>query len=294
MLKAKSPSLRLINPQNHCSFIIKEEPFDLETHWHYHYEIEIMYFKKGKVSAIMGNRFTQFEGGELVLLGSKFPHVIFENDDHSSESSEPPEGIVIQFDYDFLGKGFFDAPEMFKVRELVLNAKSGIHFKKTSTLKIQKFLEGISNRSSPRQLMNLLEILIKLSEETEIQLLAIENQYNRSELDEYRMHLIKQYIYENFRNKIKVSDLADLVNMTETSFCRYYKSKTLKSLTHTLNEIRVSYACEMLRNKDINVTEACYQSGFTSPAFFSRTFKKIVGMSPSAYKTNNVRYVHRW
>lgn len=288
----KTPALRLINPQSHASFIIKEEPFDLGTRWHYHHELEIMYFKKGKVSAIMGNRFTELKAGELVLLGPDFPHVIFEHKEQ--DSTVLPDGIVIQFGQDFLGKDFFDVPEMSKVKALLLKSKNGLHFKKKATDRVKPFFEGISKRSNPRQLLDLLEILLQLSKEENMGLLAIENEYNRSELDERRMHLVKQHIYENFRNKITVSEVANIVNMTETSFCRYYKRRTLKSLTRTLNEIRVSYACEMLRKQDATVKEACYDSGFTSPAFFSRTFKKIVGISPSAYKAHKMAQTVRW
>ncbi|WP_422079551.1 AraC family transcriptional regulator [Ulvibacterium sp.] len=289
----KTPALRLINPQSHCSFVIKEEPFDLNTKWHYHPEIEIMYFRKGKVSAIMGNRFMEFNEGELVLLGQDFPHVIFKHENHK-EGDTMPEGVVIQFAHDFLGAHFFQAPEMVKVRSLLWKAKSGILFKTKETGKVKRFLEGISRKSGPYQLTSLLEILIHLSEEQPMHFLTIEHEYNRSELDERRMRLIKEYIYANFKNKITVADMANLVNMTETSFCRYYKRRTLKSLTRTLNEIRVSYACEMLRKKEANVTEACYQSGFTSPAFFSRTFKKIVGMPPSDYRKHKMEQIVRW
>ncbi len=291
---SSTPSLRIINPQSHSSFVIKEEPFDLETRRHYHQELEIMYFQKGKVSAIMGNRFTEFDEGEMVFLGSNFPHVIFKHGEQKEKSDVQPEGIVIQFRYDFLGNDFFSSPEMSKVNSLISKSKFGIHFSKETTKVIKPSIEGISRRNNVRQLFDLLEILTKLSEEKDIKFLTIENQYNRSELDEHRMHLIKRYIYENFRNKIKVSDVADLVSMTETSFCRYFKRRTLKSLTRTLNEIRISYACEILRNKDVSVCDACYQCGFTSPAFFSRTFKKIVGLSPSAYKANKVMKVVRW
>jgi len=177
---------------------------------------------------------------------------------------------------------------------LLQKAVNGLHYRPNSTSKIIQLIEGISNRPAAQQFLNLIEILTLLADETDFSLLSVEQDYNRSELDEHRMHLIKEYIYAHFRRKIKVSELAELVNMTITSFCRYYKSRTLKSLTLTLNEIRVSYACELLRNGHANVTEACYQSGFTSPAFFSRVFKRIVGVSPSDYRGRQGEFILRW
>lgn len=288
----QTPALRLINPSKQCSFVIKEEPFDLHTRWHYHKEVEIMYFSEGKVSAIVGNRFTEFDQGDLVLFGSEFPHVIFEHKEVKSE--EPPSGVVIQFKRDFAGDGLFGIPELSKVDELLQMAVSGLHFRPDATANVAPLVEGISLRPPAQQFILLIEVLTLLSEQTNYDTLTVENAYNRSELDEHRMQLVKEYIYEHFRRKIKVSELAELVNMTETSFCRYYKSRTLKSLTQTLNEIRVSYACELLRNGHANVTEACYQSGFTSPAFFSRIFKRVVGVSPSDYRGRQDEFILRW
>ena len=289
-----APSLRHINPQKHCSFVIKEGTFDLHTSWHYHTELELMFFRKGKVSAMMGNSFTEFGEGELVLLGKDFPHVIFEHPDSSKQKNHDPEGVVIQFRHDFAGKEFFQIPEMTMIAALLSKAENGLHFGAGATAKVIPYINGISKRNSVRQLLDLLEALMLLSEEKPLRVLATRAQYNRSELDEHRMQLVKEYIYKNFRNKIKLSEVANLVSMTETSFCRYYKKLTLKSMTQTLNEIRVSYACELLQKQHASVTEACYQSGFTSPTFFSRMFKKIVGMPPSAYKSYEGQSLVRW
>jgi len=287
------PSYRLINDQNHSSFIIKEEAFDLHTQWHYHPEVEIMYFDRGKVSGIMGNRFFNFKEGDMVLLGSNFPHVIFEHR-RKRKKSVIPSGVVIQFRYDFLGERFFEALELKAVKQLLIKAKNGIFFEGKAVEAVRPLICGISKRKSSRQLLDLIEVLTMLSENDAHQLLSIDNQYNQSELDEYRMHLVKEYIYNNFKKKIRISELASLVSMTETSFCRYYKSRTLKSLTQTLNEIRVSYACELLKSRDHNITDACYESGFSNPAYFSRAFKKIVGISPTQYKQQTDPKILRW
>ena len=48
--------------------------------------------------------------------------------------------------------------------------------------------------------------------------------------DEERMRCINEYVYEHFAEKITVKDIASVANMTETSFCRYFKTRTLKKL----------------------------------------------------------------
>lgn len=290
---SKVPSLRHINHQSHCSFIIKEGAFDLNTSWHYHQELEILYIKKGKVSAIMGNNFMVFEGGDLLLLGSNFPHVIFKNEtDEINENV--PEGIVIQFRQDFLGENFFSIPEMAHVKVLLEKSQNGLFFRHTTDDKVRSQIDNIRKRDYAHQLITLLQILLHLADCKKFEFLTIEKHYQLSELDELRMQRVKKYLYKNFKNRITIGEVAEIANMTETSFCRYYKRKTLKSFTRTLNEIRISRACELLQNGHSNVTEACFQSGFNSLPFFSRTFKKIVGVSPSSYKSQDIDHLVRW
>ncbi|PCJ96292.1 MAG: AraC family transcriptional regulator [Flavobacteriaceae bacterium] len=285
-------AFRDINTQKHCSFVIKEEPFDLNTRWHYHEDIEIIFFQKGAVSGIMGNRFYTFNEGDLVLLGSNFPHVLFKSENHNY-NEEIPSGLVVQFKKGFLGETFFKAPELKAINKLLFKSKNGLKFNIKQKDKCKLLLSGISSRQNIRQLFDLLEILNILSAEEDCEVLSLKNTHPQSALDESRMAIVRLYLQDNFKEDISVQEVADMVNMTVTSFCRYYKSRTLKHFKQTLNEIRISYACELLL-KNNNVQEACYESGFNNPAYFSRTFKKIVGVNPSTYKSSTELNVVRW
>src|ERR687889_654339 len=103
------PAYRLINPQANRSFIFKWEPFDLTTRWHYHPEIELIYFIKGRTSGVIGERFHQFNEGDLAILGANFPHVLQEDREFKRQfPDERPFGLIIQFTKEFLGKDFLD------------------------------------------------------------------------------------------------------------------------------------------------------------------------------------------
>jgi len=52
------------------------------------------------------------------------------------------------------------------------------------------------------------------------------------------------------------------------------------------NQMKVEYACKMLRETDMKINQICYKIGIEDPFYFSRMFSKIVGMSPSEYRTN--------
>ncbi|WP_372638124.1 helix-turn-helix domain-containing protein [Fodinibius sp.] len=72
--------------------------------------------------------------------------------------------------------------------------------------------------------------------------------------------------------------------MTKTAFCRYFKKVTGKTFFTYLNEYRGGYACKLLMQTNLNVSEICYKSGFNSISNFNKQFKAITDTSPVRYK----------
>ena len=281
------PSYRLINPQVNRSFVLKWEPFDLTTRWHYHPELELIYFIKGKTNGVIGDGYREFEEGDLVLLGANFPHVLQENKEFSvSNPNENPFGLILQFTEGFAGQHFFDLPEMEHIKKMFSRAHRGLYFKGALKAKVCEKLKNIPHIKDPAKLLLLLDILNDLAEGDENQYEYLTNQdyYFNYSNDEERMWRVHDFIYKHFTEKITVADVASVANMTETSFCRYFKARTLKNFTQFLNEIRVSYSCRMLKKKNNSVSMAATASGFNNIPYYCRTFKKIMKMSPYDYK----------
>nr|WP_255552108.1 AraC family transcriptional regulator [Roseivirga sp. E12] len=87
----------------------------------------------------------------------------------------------------------------------------------------------------------------------------------------------------HFQEDINVDDIADLVSMNKSSFCRYFKRTTQKTFTEFLNEIRIGFACKMLVERQMGILEISYYCGYNNISHFNRQFKKKMGLSPSAY-----------
>ena len=280
-----APSYRLINPQANRSFVFKWEAFDLTTRWHYHPEIELIYFIEGKTNAVIGDGFQHFEEGDLVILGANFPHVLQENKAFAKVNPEcRPFGLILQFTEDFLGADFMKKPELQQVNTLLNKSKRGIHFKKEVVEKVKEPLLNMHQLNEPRKLLSMLDILETLAETAAYDYMTNKNYGYDHTQDEDRMRNIHQYIYEHFTEKITVKDIAGVANMTETSFCRYFKTRTLKNFTRFVNEIRISYACRLLSNTNYTVTAVCFESGFNELSYFTRQFKKIMKLSPQQYQ----------
>ncbi|WP_339842187.1 helix-turn-helix domain-containing protein [uncultured Maribacter sp.] len=81
-----------------------------------------------------------------------------------------------------------------------------------------------------------------------------------------------------------LTDLAQLTNMTPSSFSRYFKLHANKSFSEFVSEIRIGHACKLLIEQKTNVSQACYESGFQTLSNFNKQFKTITKRTPLTYK----------
>jgi AraC-like DNA-binding protein len=139
-------------------------------------------------------------------------------------------------------------------------------------------------QSETGKLLSLLQVLLGLAETEDFEFLTPKDYSYNSTQDEARMRDIHQYVYKHFKTSISIAQIAAVANMTETSFCRYFKTRTLKTFTRFLNEIRIAYACRLLNKSSYSVTEVCFEAGFTNLSYFNRQFKQVVKMSPVQYQ----------
>ncbi|MGB5356493.1 MAG: AraC family transcriptional regulator, partial [Eudoraea sp.] len=102
--------------------------------------------------------------------------------------------------------------------------------------------------------------------------------------DTERMNKVYAYVMKNFRRKITVSELAELPNMTPTSFSRYFKIHANKTFSEFDCEIRIGHACKLMIEQKINVSQACYASGFLTLSNFNKQFKRMTLRTPLTYK----------
>lgn len=90
-----------------------------------------------------------------------------------------------------------------------------------------------------------------------------------------------EYIKDNYQEKISISDLSKELCYSESMLNRKFKKEVHITFNEYLNRYRVNKAIELLKNSDYNITEISYMCGYSSAKYFSRVFKKYLGMSPS-------------
>ena len=92
------------------------------------------------------------------------------------------------------------------------------------------------------------------------------------------------YIMNHYGEKITLAELAKTENLSISRFCAVFKEKMGISAVDFITKTRLSAACELLLNTDYTIGEISEKVGFSDSHFFSKTFAKRIGQSPSEYR----------
>ena len=268
-------------PENHAFVVkhLKESYFD--PNWHFHSEYQIFAVMKGEGTRFVGDHLEAFKAGNITFTGPNLPHLWRSDQEEGSFC----EGIVVYFNEDFISEKLFHKEEGIKLQRLFKNSLRGIGITGKTAEKIKNMLTNLINLEGFESLIELLKILNTISKSTETQLLASPGYTNTlKEGDTDRMNQVHAFVMKNFKEKITIPDIARLVNMTPTSFSRYFKVHANKTFSEFLSDIRIGYACKMLIENKMSAAQACYESGFQTLSNFNKQFKAITHRTPSAYK----------
>jgi AraC-like DNA-binding protein len=251
--------------------------------FHFHPALELTYIEHGQGRRLVGRQVANFESGDLVLLGPNLPHTWLS--DPSEVSGQYPKAWVIQFQQDFAGPQFWEIPEMRVIRSLLQKAGAGIWVKGSVRQAVAEKIQNGLNSSPLQQFLLLIEILqmIALSDTVE----QIDPQFLHfvpSTAETERFQRVYAYLIAHYQQDISLEQMAAVANLTPSSFCRYFKKITRKTLVDVLTEFRVKHACQLLTTTDKPVADICFESGFGNVSYFNQEFKKAMGCNPLAYK----------
>jgi transcriptional regulator GlxA family with amidase domain len=87
---------------------------------------------------------------------------------------------------------------------------------------------------------------------------------------------------------VTLAEVAGHVAMEKTAFCRYFKLKVGRSYVSVISALRVRYAAELLARSDYSIGEVTALVGFENRTTFARRFRSHFGVTPSAFRSQNV------
>jgi AraC-like DNA-binding protein/ligand-binding sensor protein len=95
----------------------------------------------------------------------------------------------------------------------------------------------------------------------------------------------KEYIHEHQTEELTLGLVAKAVNTSTFYFCKMFKKVTGINYTDYLSRVRIEKSKNLLLNPNLRVSEIAFEVGFQSLTHFNRVFKKILGQSPTEYRT---------
>ncbi len=264
--------------------LLRQPNFD--PNWHFHPEYQLFMVLKGSGTRFIGDHVKHFKEGDITFTGPNLPHMWrSDNEGLDVEHNSWSEGIVVYFHEDFIGQGLLHKAEMIKLRQLFQQSVRGIDVLGETAYKMGNMMKGLLYLEGMDSVVELFNILNCLANTTESELLASPGYTNSlKQGDTERMNLVHAYVMKNFKEKIQLSTVATLANMTPTSFSRYFKMHANKTFSEFLTEIRIGYACKLLIEEKMNIGQACYASGFQTLSNFNKQFKAITKRTPMSYK----------
>ncbi len=101
---------------------------------------------------------------------------------------------------------------------------------------------------------------------------------------------IKSYISEHLSEKLTLGDIAAAVHLTPEYCCSLFKKHTGKTVFDYILHQRIDTARRLITMGDLPLRQIASEMGFTDYNYFSRTFKRITGVTPSVYKATEMSH----
>lgn len=277
--------IQKIHIEEHHSFACRTyKTPDFETAWHKHLECELILITEGNGTALIGDYIEEYKEGDVFFLSPNLPHWF-----RKSQQKMTGSAIVAHFLTDFLGPVFLSLPEMKNISRQLQNQHAGIQLTGKLAEDISILIRKMEIAEGMERIHLLLNCIqqISISPQQKIITKAFETMNGSGENSS--IETIIDYSFKNFLNPVTLQEVAEIAGMSIPSFCRFFKRNIKKSYFDFIRDLRIGHACKQLRETDRPILDICYDSGYNSWAHFSKQFKHVTKIPPSAYRNQHIK-----
>lgn len=262
-------------------------PYYRMSRIHMHEYIEILYCTQGEFTACLGGKNYEFSKGDMVVINSRESHGI---------RRKKKEGayVCIRFLPEILYTSSSAAFDIKYVLPFILNNSNHQRVFKKEEIKntsIPDLIEDILNEYNNKQHGFTLAVRADLT----LILLWITRYWHEtnSEISNdsmgdhemiTRIEMVCDYVNTNYGDDIKVSEMANMTNLSYSYFSRIFKQYMKKSFSEYLSYVRISNAEKILASTDKPITDVAMECGFSATSYFIKQFKQQKGISPKQYR----------
>ncbi len=273
------------------SFPIDVRFFDLNgcqnTRMNRHDYFEILYIHSGRAVCQVQDRHFQVRKGDLAVIGSSLYHRL------TSPALQPMKVIVLFFLPELVraseanGDGmeymmpFFSQGSDFPH---VIPATTGLPAQAVELIKrIQAELPAVSNRAR-LAVKTYLKMILMLMVNHYAAYLGSQETSNHKQVSIQRLRPLFEYLEKHYDERIRVEDAARICATSCSHFMYFFKQVTGQSFLAYLNQFRIAKARSLLTSTERPISEISQEVGFCDQSHFGVAFRKLVGMTPLAYR----------
>lgn len=240
-----------------------------EPHWHE--ELQLIYVDGGTLVLSLGETKQVLTAGAVAVISPRTEHAL---------SGVDARYLTVHFSHVFV-KSFFDSVEKYD-----FYLPEGSQERREMTWLMQKLLAIEQNPFDEYSALVKYSLTLKMLRIlltrccTEKQEAVVSGRCSHDS----RARTVKNYIEANFRRKIFISEIAELLGCTTLSATLIFKNLVGKSFTEYTTEVRVRHALDDYLTHDVPVCEAALKNGFGHYNHFTNACRKYYGASPTALK----------
>ena len=165
-------------------------------------------------------------------------------------------------------------------------AARGIRFENNETWHNQ--LLQITESRGMERILKLIRVLDDLSREPIHMISSNTFHIIVSKKNEMRINKVCLYIQDHFMGKISLKEVADLIHLTESNFCKFFKKATGKTYSDYINEMRINEAARLLLQTEKTINQISYECGFETLSYFNRVFLNKKRKTPSTFRKEKI------
>lgn len=245
---------------------------------HWHNALEIIFVLKGSI-------YLNIEAGTYKVKAEQI-EMVNADEAHRIYSDEENLVLILQINPSFFDKYYADMKNMFfyadTSEENIQNTEEYIILKQFVAILL---LESIKKRENYQEFINktLIDLLYHLINHFHY-LMYEKEELKDDEEQLQRYHRIVKYIYNNFKNKISLQEIAEKEYLSSHYLSYKIKNTVGISFNEFLNLTRVEEAIKLLLDTDKTLTEISQELGFSHIRYFNKYFKKHYKMTPKEYR----------
>lgn len=250
---------------------------------HLHREFEFLVLNKGRGKIFIDDVEYEINEGDVVFINSEALHVGVSIDESKAEF------FAIVFAPEMFGS-FGDDVIMNKYVFPVMNKMVGFQSIysievpwQCRAIELLRDIHDVYRLAKPCYELRIKAMLMEVWELCFNESVSI-HKSTASDRSVEDMKKVFAYINREYMNSLSLEDMASQINMSRGYFCRRFSEIMHMTPFEYLMQVRIENSSRMLREGKLAVGEIALECGFNSFSYFSKTFKRFTGYTPSKYQ----------